>query len=97
MLPSLVRHLPVSRESEDIFTSSLGLIFTDAAQDYHGDAGSSVIYSSRFRDLKLRLADPEQKSERGLFAHYVWNASILMGEVIGRVRKRKSWGPNRLS
>lgn len=43
--------------------------------------------STRFGDIKLRLADPNDESERRLFAHYVWNAGVLLGELVGQAGK----------
>ncbi|MCJ1478331.1 hypothetical protein MMC13_007009 [Lambiella insularis] len=86
MLTSLI-HLPISPEppsTEDIFSSAIGLIFTDDLHTQHGDPGSSVIYKSHaFGDLELRLADPHGEDARKLFAHYLWNAGVLMAELIG--------------
>ena len=86
MLTSLVR-LPVSSEPdsiEDIFSCALGLIFTDDLRDQHGDPGSTVIYRSRaFGDLELSLVDPVGEEDRRLFAQYLWNAGVQIGEFIG--------------
>ncbi|KAK3076898.1 hypothetical protein LTS18_011701, partial [Coniosporium uncinatum] len=92
MLPSLIRLVPVptdARESdaEDIFTSSLGLIFTDDLQNQHGGLDTLVAYKSRRfdREILLQTADVNGEEERRKFAHYVWNAGILMGELVGGV------------
>lgn len=88
MLPSLVRIIPksdqVDADPEDIFTSALGLIFTDDSQNCHGDHDSIVGYRSRKlkRELLLQTADVNGETERRKFAHYVWNAGILMAEVL---------------
>ena len=97
MLSSLVRIVPKSDkqepEAEDIFTSSLGLIFTDDAQNFFGDPETLVAYRSRrfTRELLLQTADPLGEVERRKFAHYVWNASILIGELIGGKPEEISW------
>lgn len=88
MLPSLIRLRPLVESSqpepEDIFTSSLGLVFTDDAQNMHGDPDNVVIYkSSKFGEIDLGVADPQGEDERRKFAHYLWNAGILMGELVG--------------
>ena len=93
MLPSLLITLPSSsheissilqEDPFEIFTSSLSLISPDAAPNEHGIPGGRVLYqSSAFGKIELELADPETKRERDLFAHYVWNASMLFGELIG--------------
>ena len=86
MLTSLVR-LPVPAEPasiEDIFSSSIGFIFTDDLRNQHGDPGSSVIYKSKaFGDIKLKLVEPEGEDGRRLFAQYLWNSGVLMAEFIG--------------
>lgn len=88
MLPSLIRLRPLVESSqpepEDIFTSSLGLVFTDDAQNMHGDPDNVVIYKSpNFGEIDLGVADPQGEDERRKFAHYLWNAGILMGELVG--------------
>lgn len=86
MLTSLIR---VSQptddtpEPEDIFSASLGLIFTDDIINQHGDPNTVIAYRSRFGELKFRTADPEDEEERRKFAHYLWNAGILVAEFIG--------------
>ena len=84
MLSSLVRLPPsTSPEPEDIFSSALGLIFTDELCNQHGDPGSRVIYRSKiYGDIELRLVDPHGEDNRKLFAHYLWNAGVLMAEFI---------------
>ena len=86
MLCSLLR-LPVSpapASIEDIFSSALGLIFTDDLLNQHGNPGSSVIYKSKaFGELELKLVDPKGEDARRLFAQYVWNSGVLMAELIG--------------
>lgn len=86
MLSSLIR-LPVPSEPatiEDIFSSAIGLIFTDDLHNQHGYPGSSVIYQSKaFGDLELRLVDPNGEDARKLFAQYLWNAGIFMAELLG--------------
>ena len=86
MLTSLIR-LSVSNEPssiEDIFSSSIGFIFTDDLRNQHGDPGSSVIYKSKpFGHIELKLVEPEGEDERRLFAQYLWNAGVLIAELIG--------------
>jgi len=36
-----------------------------------------------YGDLEFEVADPVGEEERSKFAHYVWNAGVLMGEVVG--------------
>ncbi|KAE9969698.1 hypothetical protein EG327_010506 [Venturia inaequalis] len=88
MLSSLLRALPKSKEAvpepEDIFQYSLGLIFTDDLQIQHGDPGTTVNYRSNgYGDLEFEVADPQGEEERTKFAHYLWNAGVLMSELVG--------------
>lgn len=85
MLADLIRVIPKSDtlEPEDIFGSSLGLIFTDDTRNQHGDPDAIVIYkSARFGDITLSVPDPKGEDERKLFAHYLWNAGIEMAERV---------------
>ncbi|MCJ1359436.1 MAG: hypothetical protein MMC33_009438 [Icmadophila ericetorum] len=89
MIPSLLRPPPSTtsnvdpEDPEDIFTSSLGLIFTDDTLTQHGNPGSSVIYRcSAFGDLELQLVNPVNEEDRKLFAQYVWNAGVWMAEIL---------------
>lgn len=88
MLSSLLCQLPKSPETElepeDIFQYSLGLIFTDDLQIQYGDPGNIVMYRSNgYGDLEFDVADPQGEEERTKFAHYLWNAGVLMSELIG--------------
>jgi hypothetical protein len=87
MLSSLLRTSPKQPapqpEPEDIFQASLGTIFTDDLVNSHGDPDTTVKYRSMYGDLEFEVADPVGEEERLKFAHYVWNAGVLMGEVVG--------------
>ncbi|KAF2415963.1 hypothetical protein EJ08DRAFT_703764 [Tothia fuscella] len=94
MLSSLLRVQPKTAnaepEPEDLFQSSLGLIFTDDLQNQHGDPGTTVTYRSNgYGDLEFEIADPSGENERTKFAHYLWNAGVLMGEFVGGREKEK--------
>lgn len=95
MLSSLVR-LPsppndTDIQVEDIFSSALGLIFTDDLRNQHGDPGSSVIYKSQsYGDIELRLTDPAGEDSRNLFSQYLWNAGVQMAEYVGEERGKWS-------
>lgn len=97
MLSSLVRIVPKSDKQEpgpeDIFTSALGLVFTDDAQNFYGDPDTLVAYRSRQlgKELLFHTADPLGEGERRKFAHYVWNAGILMSELLGGKPDSVSW------
>ena len=84
-LTSLIQVIPpdIDETPEDIFASAPGLIFTDDLRNQHGDPGSTIIYkSSRFGNIELKTADPENEDERKLFGHYLWNAGIKMAELV---------------
>ncbi|KAH7392172.1 hypothetical protein DE146DRAFT_132798 [Phaeosphaeria sp. MPI-PUGE-AT-0046c] len=70
---------------EDILGSSLGSIFTDDLQNQHGDTADTVVIykSARYGKLEFRTADVNGEEERRKFAHYLWNAGVLMGELVG--------------
>ena len=73
-------------EDIDIFSSAHSLLFPDSYITQHGQAGSSIIYRSPtfhgHHDIELHLADPNIESERLLFAHYLWNASLVLAGLI---------------
>lgn len=87
LLPSLItlRH-PTSHvlTPEDIFESTLGSIFTEDLQNLHGDDPNTVIIykNAKHGNLELRTADVNGEEQRRKFAHYLWNAGILMAELI---------------
>ncbi|KAL6709377.1 hypothetical protein ACN47E_001784 [Coniothyrium glycines] len=88
LLPSLITlRRPASAElqPEDIFGDTLGCIFTDDLQNQHGDDADTVILykNSRHGQLEFRTADINGEEQRRKFAHYLWNAGVLMGELIG--------------
>ncbi|KAH8661289.1 hypothetical protein BGZ61DRAFT_149560 [Ilyonectria robusta] len=69
---------------EDYFGESLGVIFPDDITNQHGDAEHSLIYTSPHlpKPLHIDLADPVREEDRNLFSHYLWNASLLLGEFV---------------
>ncbi|KAL7930596.1 hypothetical protein V8C35DRAFT_312431 [Trichoderma chlorosporum] len=71
---------------EDYLSTSLGVIFPDDITNQHGDAEHSLVYASPKlpRPLLIELADPEGETDRRLFSHYLWNASLLLAELIER-------------
>lgn len=71
---------------EDYLSTSLGVIFPDDVTNQHGDAEHSLLYASPQlpRPLLIELADPEGETDRRLFSHYLWNASLLLAELIER-------------
>lgn len=88
LLPSLIslrRPESAELEPEDIFGETLGSIFTDDLQNQHGDDPNTVIlYSSkRHGELEFKTADVNGEEQRRKFAHYLWNAGVLMGELVG--------------
>ncbi|KAL1632340.1 hypothetical protein SLS56_003755 [Neofusicoccum ribis] len=87
MLTSLLRVTPRSptADPEDVFSAALGTLFTDDLRNQHGDPGAVIAYLSRRLDraLNLAVADPAGEEERKKFAHYLWNAGVLMAELVG--------------
>lgn len=88
LLPSLISlRRPASAElqPEDIFGDTLGGIFTDDLQNQHGDDADTVILYRNYRygELELRTADVNGEEQRRKFAHYLWNAGVLMAELVG--------------
>jgi hypothetical protein len=84
-LTDVIQIIPPDKNEdvEDIFAAAPGLIFADDTRTLHGDTGSVIVYKSkRFGDIELETADPEKESERQLFGHYLWNASIKLAELI---------------
>lgn len=80
-----VRRVSLTDSPEDIFSAAAGLLFPDDTNNSHGDPGSTVTYSSPlFGDIDLRVAyDPKGEEERGLFAHYLWNAGVWLAGTVG--------------
>ncbi|KAF4535934.1 Nicotinamide n-methyltransferase [Lasiodiplodia theobromae] len=93
MLSSLLRITPrtPTEDPEDIFATALGTIFTDDLRNQHGDPGCLITYLSRRLDagIDLAVAEPAGEEERKKFAHYLWNAGVLMAELCGG---RPRWG-----
>lgn len=91
MPPTLLRITPRdanAEDPEDLFATALGTIFTDDLRNQHGDPGALITYLSRRLDagLDLSVADPAGEEERKKFAHYLWNAGVLMAELCGAGR-----------
>lgn len=73
-----------SDQPEDYLSTALGVIFPDDVTNQHGDAEHSLSYASPHlpRPLLIDLADPQREDDRELFSHYLWNASLLLAELI---------------
>lgn len=85
MLPARVfAPPPPSPTQEDIFASSLSILFTDDTQNSHGLPGHSVIYTSpTFGDVTLNIPEhPDAERGRLLFAHYLWNAGVVVADAV---------------
>lgn len=82
---------------EDIFSSGIAALFQDPTLNQHGTPGSRIIYRSpRYGDIDLRLADPDPGPDRWLFAHYLWNAGLILAALVeeeeeGPERDRGGW------
>lgn len=88
LLPTLIdlrRPEGKALDPEDIFGSSLGGVFTDDLQNQHGDDADTVIVykNSVHGALEFRTADINGEEERRKMAHYLWNAGVLMAELVG--------------
>jgi hypothetical protein len=87
MLPNLLRLIPdtpSSPSAEDIFSSALSTLFPDDLQVQHGDPDTRIVYrSAAHGDLELRCADVAGEEDLTKFAHYLWNAGVLMAEIVG--------------
>lgn len=72
-------------DPEDIFGSSLGGVFTDDLQNQHGDdPDTTIVYKNlRFGDVEFRAAEVDCEEQRRKMAHYLWNAGVLMAELVG--------------
>lgn len=100
LLPSLIslrRPASIPESPEDILGSSLGGIFTDDLQCQHGDYADTVIVykSAVYGDLEFRTADVQGEEQRRKFAHYLWNAGILVAELVGGREKCRDGGGDR--
>ena len=87
MLASRITLPPlIAPSQEDIFSSALSSLFTDDTQSSHGLPGGSLTYTSpAFGDITLQIpAHPDVEEGRKLFAHYLWNASLVAAEGIER-------------
>jgi nicotinamide N-methyltransferase len=74
---------PETLEPEDLFSSSLSVIFPDDIQNQHGDRENAPIYMSpAFGPISLSLADPQGDDSRRLFSHFLWNAGLQLAEFI---------------
>ncbi|KXJ92844.1 hypothetical protein Micbo1qcDRAFT_160677 [Microdochium bolleyi] len=75
---------PADDDPEDILNSSLAAIYPDDIANTHGDDAHALSYASPHlpAPLLLRLADPRGEHHRSLFSHYLWNASLLLAELL---------------
>lgn len=73
-----------SSDPEDLFAGSLGVIFTDDVTNQHGDAFTSLHYTSPHlsKPLRIELSDPKVAEDRSLFSHFLWNASLMLADLI---------------
>jgi hypothetical protein len=88
LLPTLIdlrRPVGKTLDPEDIFGSSLGGIFTDDLQNQHGDdPDTTIVYKNlRHGDVEFRAAEVDGEEQRRKMAHYLWNAGVLMAELVG--------------
>jgi hypothetical protein len=77
---------PPEPEPEDIFQSSLTVLFPDDSQNSHGNPGDRLVYRSPlYGDISIYVpVHPDLDANRQLFAHYLWNAGVLVADMIER-------------
>ncbi|KAL1837325.1 hypothetical protein VTJ49DRAFT_3984 [Mycothermus thermophilus] len=75
---------PSAEDPEDYLASSLGVIFPDDVSNQHGDANHGLLYTSPHlpKPLAFALADVNAERDRYLFSHYLWNAALLLAELV---------------
>lgn len=75
----------VAGDPEDYLADALGTIFSDDATCQHGDSSNSLLYSSPYlpipRPLHISLSG---RAGDQLFGHHLWNASLLLAELVER-------------
>ncbi|SPN98796.1 related to NNT1 Putative nicotinamide N-methyltransferase, has a role in rDNA silencing and in lifespan determination [Cephalotrichum gorgonifer] len=73
-------------EPEDFLSSGLSVIFPNTVAEAHGSVDDALLYTSPHlpRPLRIELSDPSGERERVLFAHHLWNSSLLAVEFIER-------------
>ena len=78
----------------DIFSSALGALFTDDTPSSHGEPGGGIVYSSPlYGDILLSVpARPDEEEGQRLFAHYLWNAGVVVAEGVERVAAMREKG-----
>jgi predicted nicotinamide N-methyase len=85
-LTSRLSHPPTTTtDPEDHFASSLGVIFPDDVTNQHSSDDTNVLlYTSPHlpSPLSLRLARVHEEADRYLFSHYLWNAALLLAELV---------------
>lgn len=76
--------IPADPQPEDILQSALSGLVSNDTRNCHGDPGEHLIYQSpHYGDIKIRLpVSPDAEASRQLFAHYMWNAGVLVADMI---------------
>lgn len=94
MLTSRIHIRPPSEpQPEDIFQSSLHALFLDDSQNSHGNSGDTLIYQSpHYGTIKINVPNHPDDDARLLFAHYLWNASVLVADLVENA-SHSSGGP----
>lgn len=75
---------PADPEPEDIFHSSLPALFSDDTINSHGNPGDTLIYQSPlYGEITVHVpVHPDRDVSRLLFAHYLWNAGVVVADKI---------------
>lgn len=81
---SFINNSENDEDPEDLFAGSLGVIFTDDVTNQHGDAFTSLHYTTPHlpKPLRIELSDPKVAEDRSLFSHFLWNASLMLADLI---------------
>ncbi len=90
LIPRLHIQPPSHPEPEYIFQSWLPALFSHDTLNSHGNSGDVLIYQSPYYgDIKIYLPlHPDQDARRQPFAHYLWNAGVLLADMIEQASYR---------
>ena len=87
-ITQLIDEIPLVKgeQPEDIFADASSILF-DEVRNLHGDPAMILVYkSAKYGPIKLRTAAPSKENDRRLFAHYLWNAGLLLSERLSGSR-----------
>ncbi|KAH6669156.1 hypothetical protein F5X68DRAFT_159680 [Plectosphaerella plurivora] len=75
---------PPPSAPEDFLAGAFASLDPDDTPNIHGDAEHGILYTSPHlkAPLALDLAEPAGDDQRRLFSHYLWNAALLLAELV---------------